>query len=75
MCVPKLAGQLKNVLYRNGGLMNPMEIPPVEILDDVLMPVRMIIERIYWTGFRDGAGIVSLIFFVVFILTNRGANR
>lgn len=55
--------------------MNPMEIPPVEILDDVLMPVRMIIERIYWTGFRDGAGIVSLIFFVVFILTNRGANR
>lgn len=54
--------------------MNTQDIPPVEILDDLLIPVKFVVERIYWTGFRDGAAIVALIFFVLFILTNRGGK-
>lgn len=54
--------------------MDLQEIPPIEILDDILIPVRFIIEKIYWNGFRDGAAVVGLIFFIVFILSNRGVK-
>lgn len=54
--------------------MNPEEIPPIELLDDLLIPVKFLIQKIYWNGFRDGASIVGLIFFITFILTNKGVK-
>lgn len=58
----------------SGVHMNPEEIPPIELLDDLLIPVKFLIQKIYWNGFRDGASIVGLIFFITFILTNKGVK-
>lgn len=70
---PKPHGSPKSARLENGPSMNP-ETPNIELLNDILIPVRMILERLYWQGFRDGAALTGLIFFVVFILTNRGVK-
>ena len=55
--------------------MNPQEIPPVELLDDILIPLRMIVDRLYWWGFKDGVCLSALIFFILFLFLNKGEKR
>lgn len=59
----------------SGPSMNPQEIPPVELLDDILIPLRMIVDRLYWWGFKDGVCLSALIFFILFLFLNKGEKR
>ena len=37
--------------------MTPQDLPPIELLEDILLPLKWTIDRIYWWGFKDGVGV------------------
>jgi len=53
--------------------MTPQDLPPIELLEDILLPLKWTIDRIYWWGFKDGVTCGGIAFFVLFLLTNRRA--
>jgi hypothetical protein len=46
----------------------------MEIIDSVFTPVTMIVDLIYWRGFRDGAMIIGGGMVLYLLAINRG-NR
>lgn len=68
---PRPGGLLKSVPWGNGVNMTPQDLPPIELLEDILLPLKWTIDRIYWWGFKDGVTMGGVAFFVLFLLTNR----
>jgi len=52
-----------------------MNDPNIQILDDILIPIKLIVERLYWNGFRDGAALTAILFILAFLVSNKGVNR
>lgn len=46
--------------------------PPVEILEEILLPIKWTVDRIWWWGFKDGAVVSGLVFLFLFFLTQFG---
>lgn len=46
----------------------------MELIDSVFTPLTMVVDLIYWRGFRDGAMIVGGVMVLYLLATNRG-NR